>query len=64
MARGELFEASMKLGGLISGEHGIGKAKKKYFLELTEPTTIELMRSIKRAFDPKAVLNPGVLLQP
>jgi glycolate oxidase len=54
----------MKLGGLISGEHGIGKAKKKYFLELTEPTTIELMRSIKRAFDPKAVLNPGVLLQP
>jgi glycolate oxidase len=58
----ELFEASMKLGGLISGEHGIGRAKKKYFLELTDPTTVTLMRRVKIAFDPAGILNPGVLL--
>lgn len=58
----ELFEASMKLGGLISGEHGIGRAKKKYFLELTDPTTVALLRRVKAAFDPAGILNPGVLL--
>ena len=60
----ELFEASMKLGGLISGEHGIGRAKKRYFLELTDPTTVALMRRIKAAFDPGGILNPSVLLNP
>jgi glycolate oxidase len=60
----ELFEASMKLGGLISGEHGVGRSKKHYFLELTDPTTVALMRRIKSAFDPAGILNPGVLLEP
>ncbi|WP_028921061.1 FAD-binding oxidoreductase [Pseudonocardia acaciae] len=60
----ELFEASMKLGGLISGEHGIGRSKKRYFLELTDPTTVALMRRIKSAFDPEGILNPSVLLNP
>ncbi|GAA5125944.1 FAD-binding oxidoreductase [Pseudonocardia adelaidensis] len=58
----ELFEAGMKLGGLISGEHGIGKAKRRYFLELTDPNTVALMRRIKQSFDPHGILNPGVLL--
>jgi glycolate oxidase len=56
-----LFEAGMALGGAISGEHGIGTEKKKYFLELEDPTKVDLMRRIKIAFDPNGILNPGKL---
>jgi glycolate oxidase len=56
-----LFEAGMALGGAISGEHGIGRAKKKYFLELEDPVKVDLMRRIKVAFDPHGILNPGNL---
>jgi len=58
----ELFQLGMGVGGAISGEHGIGKTKKKYFLELEDPTKVELMRRIKAAFDPNDILNPGTLL--
>ena len=56
-----LFETGMALGGAISGEHGIGKEKKRYYLELEDPTKIDLMRRIKMAFDPNNILNPGTL---
>jgi glycolate oxidase len=57
----ELFARGMRLGGTISGEHGIGTEKKRYFLELEDPVKIDLMRRIKRAFDPSGILNPGKL---
>lgn len=57
-----LFEAGLALGGVISGEHGIGVTKRAYFLALEDPVKIELMRRIKHAFDPHDILNPGTLL--
>ncbi len=57
-----LFEAAIGLGGAISGEHGLGTAKRGYFLELEDPTKIDLMRRLKAAFDPNAILNPGAMI--
>jgi glycolate dehydrogenase FAD-linked subunit len=56
-----LLRAGAQLGGAISGEHGIGTEKKKYFLELEDPLKVELMRKVKAAFDPNGILGAGVL---
>ena len=56
-----LFRAGLERGGAVSGEHGIGRAKKPYFLELEDPARVGLMRRIKHAFDRGVILNPGVL---
>ena len=58
----ELFAEGLGLGGAISGEHGIGRAKQAHFLELEDPVKLALMRRIKAAFDPNRILNPGILL--
>jgi glycolate oxidase len=57
----DLFEAGRRLGGVLSGEHGIGVEKKRYFMELEDPVKVALLRRIKQAFDPKGILNPGTI---
>ena len=57
-----LFEAGQALGGVLSGEHGVGRTKRSYFLDLEDPVKLALLRRIKAAFDPNGILNPGAVL--
>jgi glycolate oxidase len=55
----ELYEAVARLGGTISGEHGIGSKRSRYLPLVLQPETIELLKRIKAAFDPNWIMNPG-----
>lgn len=55
----EIFELCKSLGGTISGEHGIGIVQQKYMPIVFPEYQLELMRNIKKVFDPKMILNPG-----
>jgi glycolate oxidase len=55
----ELFEETMKLGGTLSGEHGIGLSKAPYLGMELSPDTIAAMKRVKALFDPNNILNPG-----
>ncbi len=57
-AMDHIYEKARELNGQVSGEHGIGYAKKSYLLESMDPVVVEIMRGIKKAFDPKNILNP------
>jgi D-lactate dehydrogenase len=57
-----LFDTVIALGGTLSGEHGIGLGKRDFMRLAHDPATLELMRGIKRTFDPDDLLNPGKLL--
>jgi glycolate oxidase len=56
-----ILEAGVRLGGAISGEHGIGIGKKAHLLAIEDPSKLALWRRIKVAFDPEGVLNPGTI---
>ncbi|KEJ02142.1 FAD-binding oxidoreductase [Clostridium botulinum] len=58
-----MYKKSVELNGLVSGEHGIGFAKKPYLFEQYGEEYMELMKNIKLAFDPKNILNPGKVCQ-
>lgn len=55
----EIFEATLRLGGTISGEHGVGLTKKPYInMEIPEQG-LNIMKGIKQVFDPRGIMNPG-----
>lgn len=56
---GEIFKLTVSLGGTLSGEHGIGIAKRPYMPLALAETNLQLMRGIKKVFDPHHILNPG-----
>jgi glycolate oxidase len=55
----KIFELVKSLGGTISGEHGIGLIQKSFMPVMFDPITMELMKGIKKVFDPNYILNPG-----
>lgn len=55
----ELYQATKKLGGTLSGEHGIGSKRKDFMGIVSSPVEMNLMRRIKKAFDPNNIMNPG-----
>lgn len=58
-AAGDIFDAAIQLGGTLSGEHGIGLAKRDYLEKGLDPLARAQMLAIKRLFDPHNILNPG-----
>lgn len=59
----KIYAKARELEGQVSGEHGIGYAKRQYLFEETEPAVVAVMRGVKRAFDPNGILNPHKVYQ-
>jgi len=62
LVRHKLHALGKSMGGVCSGEHGIGVVKREYLPDFVGPRQMDLFRSIKQAFDPKGILNPGKIL--
>jgi glycolate oxidase len=60
----EIFEEAIRLGGTITGEHGIGIAKKKFLPKFAGDAQMRVMRELRKALDPKGILNPGKMFDP
>jgi glycolate oxidase len=56
-----IHRAAIRLGGTVSSEHGIGAARSEYMAEQVGFVALSVMRAIKRALDPKGIMNPGKL---
>jgi glycolate dehydrogenase FAD-linked subunit len=61
-ARADLYEAALGFGGTVTGEHGIGVARRDWLVRQRGQPAVDVMRSIKRALDPHGLLNPGRML--
>ena len=59
VAASELFDLALRLGGTVSGEHGIGVLKGGQLARQWAPGAVAAQRAIKAALDPKGLLNPG-----
>jgi glycolate oxidase len=55
----EIFNAALALGGVLSGEHGIGLEKQRFLARAMDPVALDLMKKIKKLLDPDNILNPG-----
>jgi len=58
-ALSDLIDLALEMGGIISGEHGLGYTKKHYLERQVGPKQVELMKGIKNVFDPSQIMNPG-----
>lgn len=58
----EIFDEAIRLGGTITGEHGIGMAKKDFLPKFAGEGAMRVMRELRKAFDPAGILNPGKVL--
>lgn len=61
-AYGEVMDLAISLGGTITGEHGVGRLKQPWLIDQVGDRSYELMTQIKQVFDPKGILNPGVII--
>ncbi len=57
----EIYQTAIRYGGTITAEHGTGKTRTDYMSLQFSPKELEIMRSIKKAFDPNGILNPGTI---
>lgn len=64
VAMKEIFDHAVSLGGTITGEHGVGVAKKEFLRSALGGPAISIMRALKSSFDPKGILNPGKIFNP
>jgi len=55
----EVFDAALSLGGVLSGEHGMGLEKQRFLKRAMDPVALDLMKKIKGILDPNNILNPG-----
>lgn len=60
----EIYRLTLSLGGMITGEHGIGATRPRYLTMALDRAQIEMMRGIKSVFDPHGILNPGKIFLP
>jgi glycolate oxidase len=59
LAMQEIFDFAISLGGTITGEHGVGLAKKPFLLRALGNASLDLMKLLKKSLDPLGILNPG-----
>jgi glycolate oxidase len=59
----EIFEEAIRLGGTITGEHGVGVAKKAFLPKFAGDAQMRVMRELRRALDPNGILNPGKVFE-
>ena len=62
-AADELFTTALRLGGTLTGEHGVGLLKRRWLKDELGPSQYELQRRIKQVFDPRGILNPGKVFE-